>query len=259
MGNLQKNFSHSFDGKIWNIESEINGEYLVIEVRNEATLTTLFFLFSASDCRLVDRPITLEETWWVGITYAVGKVIIFHTFSDTENPQHKSFVAWDIERRTVIWKKTDVSFSEYGDTHLKANRNGELLFINIKTGEEGEMEGFVKLTENKELQFPFHYVPNGNHHKTVSRFLDMIGMDSDKQYGIDYLEVTGLVIISYYRNIDQLENRLIVVDARKRVIFNESLGVHLKGIADRPFFVYHDNLIFVKDNTDFFSFQLSQT
>ncbi|MEM9388868.1 MAG: DUF4905 domain-containing protein [Bacteroidota bacterium] len=258
MRNLQKNFSHSFDGKVWNIESEVNGDYLVIEVRNEDSLTAAFFTYNTLDHSLSGSPIILEETWWVGITGAVGKVIIFHTFTDTENPQQKSFFAWDIEKKKVIWAKTDISLVEFGDRYIRARREDELIFINMETGEEEATEEFMKLIENKRIRLPFHYVPDTDHYNTVSGFLRMIGMDADSGYGIDYLEVSGLVILSYYLKADHLENRLIVIDTEKRVLLKEKLGVGLKGIADRPFFVYGDSLIFVKDYTDFFSYQLSQ-
>lgn len=256
--NLQKNFSHSFDGKVWNIESEVNGDYLVIEVRNEDTLTASFFTYNSLDNSLSESPIILEETWWVGITGAVGKVIIFHAFTDTENPQHKSFFAWDVEKKKVIWAKTDISLVEFGDRYIQARRDDEPLFINMETGEEEMTQEFMKLVENKPIGLPFHYVPDTDHYNTVSGFLRMIGMDADSGHGIDYLEVSGVVILSYYLKADHLENRLIVMDTERHVLLNEKLGDHLKGIADRPFFVYGDSLIFVKDYTDFFSYQLSR-
>lgn len=258
MGNLQKNFSCAFDGKVWNIESEINGKYLIIEVRNEETFTTSFFVYDSQNNQLIGEAIGLDETWWTGVTYAVNDVIVFHTFQDTDNPLDKKFLAMDKNSRKILWEKSDLTFKQFGKEFLLGTRGDDLLYINIKTGQEEKDKNGIGTLENKWLQFPFHYVPNSEHHKTVYDFLGLIGMDSDKNYGIDYLEKDGIVIISYYTKKEYLENRLIVINTDRKVLLEEVLGSQLKGIADRPFFVNHDSLIFVKNSTDFLSYQLSR-
>ncbi|MEM7108453.1 MAG: DUF4905 domain-containing protein [Bacteroidota bacterium] len=258
MKNLQKNFSHAFEGKVWNIDSEIGGDYLVIEARNEHTFETAFFIYEPSDAAIIKGPITLEETWWVGVTHVSGQIIVFHKFEDTESPEHKSYQAVDVDSGTIIWEASDVSFSEYGRNYLKGMKNNSPFIIDLQKGNPIHENDLIDAPQNNHLLYPFLYVPKSGYHNTVHSFLSAIGMDSDNRYGIHYLDTMGFIIISFYYHNTGLENRLIVLNQSRELLLDEVLGTELKGIADRPFFVYHDHLIFVKENSNFLSYQLSQ-
>lgn len=255
---MQKNFSHAFEGKIWNIESEINGAYLVIEVRNENTFETSFFVYDPRRSALSPNFLTLDESWWVGITHVAGDIIVFHTFQDAENPQEKNYEAVNIKSGKVAWKMSEVSFTEYGSTYLRGFRQNEPVVIDVLNGEPMDELDLIPTIENNGLMYPFHYVPRSSYHNTVQAFLDSTGMNSDKAYGIDYLETLELVLISFYYKNQGLENRLIVLNQSKEIVLDEILGTQLNGITDRSFFVSRGNLIFVKGNSNFLSYQLSQ-
>ena len=202
----------------------------------------------------------MEENWWVGCTYFFENVILFHTFADSENPDQKSYLAYDIKDRKVLWEKSDILITALEGNRISVRRleADKAHIIDLRTGEMVENGIDKEFPKNNFAQFPFHYSPGSEYHQTVTRFLDTLGIECDKSFGVDYLEGNGWVIVSYYTKHEYLENRLVVLDLEKNVLLMESLGKQLKGIADRPFFVYHSNLIFVKDNSDFLSFQLSQ-
>lgn len=257
MKNLKKNFSNAFEGKVWNIESEFHGAYLVLEIRNEDDLTTSFYSYNPAVNELIRCNIEFEDSWWVGITFVVNDIILFHQFLDQENPQEKSYMAFNLVRQEFIWEKTGVNLSGFGRDYIHAVRGDERVTIDILSGSEEKTVNYIESTENKYIDFPFHYQPGSEYHVTVNTFLTRIGMDSDEKYGVDYLEKEGFVIISHYTNDNGLTNKLLVIDADKNIMLDEIIGQQLNGIADRPFFVYHHSLIFVRNNSDFLSYQLS--
>ncbi|MEM8567573.1 MAG: DUF4905 domain-containing protein [Bacteroidota bacterium] len=258
MKNLQKNFSHVFNGKIWNIESEVNGDYLIIEVRDEDSFETSFFVYHPGSTEELSDPILLEESWWTGITHVAGQTILFHIFKDTENPEDKKYQAVNIRSSEVVWEISDISFTEYGLNFVKGIKDNRSITINIQNGNEANKKILTDTAKNNYLYYPFHYTPKSGHHHTVHSFLSSIGMNSDNSYGIDYFEMKDLVIISFYYKGKGLENRLIVLNQAREIMLDEILGTDLKGITDRSFFIYRDSLIFVQEHSDFFSYQLSQ-
>lgn len=252
-------FSHSFTGKVWNIVSDRRGDQLLIETREESKFSTTFYIYDRVNNTLTIKDLAFEEKWWIGISYFNGPVVVFHTFPGSENPDQKEFFAYDLHQQEVLWNKTDINIIDFDDDSLLAySEDGEVAQkYDLMTGEPITLGSTAARGKerHKFIKHPFHYAQGSDHFTTVAQFLSQHGFEGLER-GIDYFEGNEVVIMAFYQGGTELVNDLLVMNMDQEVILQERLGSGLKGISDRAFFICHNTLIFVKNNTDFFSFQL---
>ena len=254
-------FSHSFEGKVWNIVADRQGERLLIETRKGSEFSTAFHIYDRASNSLMIKNLSFEEKWWIGISFFDGKLAVFHVFQGTDNPDQKEFFAYDLYEKKILWDKADINIVDFREHSFVAyaGENGEAQPYDLMTGSRltSPVTGETVPGENVFLKYPLHYAQGTDHFNTVARFLSKLGF-VELQRGIDYFEGHGVVIMAFYRGGTELVNELVVMDMEQDIVLQECLGTGLKGISDRAFFIYHNTLIFVKDNTDFFTFQLPQ-
>lgn len=258
MRKLELIFSHSFEGKLWNMVSEPSGNYLLLEIRNADTLSASFYIYDRKDASLQLKPISFEENWWIGISYFTDKLIVFHVFPETDDPAVKTFFCYDIVHHRTLWKMEQIDILSFSEHSMKVITKGETQVrqFDLFSGkiQPESLENRTQPDTNF-IRYPFHYVQGTAHFETVEKFLSSIDIGPVER-GVDYFEGNGVVVIAYYTGGTKLVNDLIVIDLNKNILLNERLGKELGGISDRAFFVFHDTLIFVKDTTHFFCYQL---
>ena len=113
-------FSHSFTGKVWNIVSDRRGDQLLIETREESKFSTTFFIYDRVNNTLTTRDLTFEEKWWIGISFFNGRVVVFHTFPGSDNPDQKEFFAYDVLQREILWTKNGINVIDFDHDSLLA-------------------------------------------------------------------------------------------------------------------------------------------
>ncbi len=134
----------------------------------------------------------------------------------------------------------DLYFTEYQDQndpsqkrHFKYNWN-----TNFK-----EDDVSLNLIEN--LVHPHVYEHGTEYHKMVSQFLSI-----DLPLSCEYLEWENKIIISYYIRSDKefIRYLLLLEDGEK--VWKISQDTHMKGFSPGSFFVFNDQIIFIKDRNE---------
>ncbi|UII27275.1 DUF4905 domain-containing protein [Fulvivirga maritima] len=256
MRKLNLNFSYLFEGKVWNIISS-SDQSLLIEVRHPDQFVVEYSLLDLNKEAFVFEGLRFEENWWISAAHIHNDNALFYTYGGKDNPDYKDFFSYSISAEKVIWTQEDVRL-------LKAV-NDRLLF-EIKGKEEQLTLGLVSGNEvgsivddehrNKSIVQPFYYQQNTKHFETVHKFIQK-KWQIESEKGVHYFENETFVIISYYYAENKgLTNNLVVMDRQGNLLLQEVIGKDLPGIADDTFFIYDDQLIFVKENSELFVYQL---
>ncbi|MBL6445524.1 DUF4905 domain-containing protein [Fulvivirga sp. 29W222] len=267
MGKLNLNFSYSFNGKIWNIISHHEKELLLLEVREDEKFQVHYNLLNTRTGQFVLEGLTFEESWWIGAASLTGNIILFYTFPDQDNPDVKDVFAYDFQLKKVLWKKEHQNIIDVaGGKAWLMDEDGETATCyNLLTGDSLKMNESSIISangkgevENKFLKKPFNYREGSDYFNTVSQFL-AASVSLHIVKSVDYYEDDQVLIMSFYypNKNNKLANDLLAVDHNGNHLLMEKLGDNLNGISDDTFFIYDNKLIFVKDNVNFFIYQLN--
>ncbi|MTI39361.1 DUF4905 domain-containing protein, partial [Fulvivirga lutimaris] len=133
--NLTLNFSHTFNGKIWNVLANEGGSKMVLEIRNDEKMTLSFFIYDFIQNK-VQGQIALEEKWWASIACISNEVVVFKNYDNDANAKVLSYEAYELKGLKRTWVKegiNNVSFSSV--TFSSVADNGEVQIFDLKSGE----------------------------------------------------------------------------------------------------------------------------
>lgn len=261
MRKLNVNFSHSFNGKVWNIISHQDRNLLLIEVRDTEKFTVSFSILDVLAGRLIMEDRRFDEPWWIGVSWFGEDMIIFHTWPSQDNPDFRDYFAFDIVNDKILWTLNDASIFDMDLRYIQVlhRSEGEVRLYDRLSGKEAreaEPENHLVGKENNLVKKAFHYGEGSDHFSTVRAFLKKVTA-RDAVKGVDYYENAEVIIIScYFLNDNQFDNHLFVFDHEGDVLLDTVLDKELNGISTDTFFIYGNNLIFVEQKRDFFIYQL---
>lgn len=257
MRKLNLNFSYSFNGKIWNIISDVDGEFLLLEIREHSKFLTTYHLFDLQHNRFILENFSFEETWWIGASSITKDMILFHVYDEQENPDSKDLFAYDWKQQKILWTLDQVNLISVNDDlvyvrHMEEQRDACYHLDTGQTADRYPLQKDSGILQNNLSGGPFHYHEGNPHFKTVQDYIKS-QMDRVAVKAADYFENEKVIIISYYylEANNKLANDLLVVDHEGRILLQAPLGKNLNGIADYTFSVIGEALIFVRDYTDF--------
>jgi limonene-1,2-epoxide hydrolase len=73
---------------------------------------------------------------------------------------------------------------------------------------------------------------------------------------LEYLEHDSTIFVSFYIQDGELANYLILISADGKLLLNEKLDEHLKGIGMGTFFVLSGCVFFVKNKVELVSYRI---
>jgi hypothetical protein len=264
---LTKWSGYQFTGTIWNIVAHSERPVLIIETRDEESKTVRFSAYDIGADTFNWKDFELEERWWVSVSVFADDVVLFTVYLDKQNPDRKSVVAIDHATRKMLWWRNNFAFSAVTNNIVQGadtQAGMKVLSLNLKTGEPLENikelsreENIKELSgeENFLLRRPLQYLQESGHFETVAQFLKMrLGVQAVS--AVEYLEIGGFIVISFYSDTPSLANYLIVVNEDGTTCLSEKIGEQLKGIGLDTFFIFAGYLIFVKNKRELVSYKL---
>lgn len=255
---LQPNFSHRVTGIIWNTLASASGDLLILEVRDTTKKQVSFsaFRFPEGETLWLDK--VLEEPWWVNASAIVSNKLVFTVYLDTNNPDKKGILVYDVSTLNLEWWNNDFSLSEVRHQRLIgfASKLGlKSMSLDLQTGKETDDEAPEEITENV-LRRPVQYPEDHEYFKTVQSFLaDRFNLSVIS--ALEYLEWEKWIFISYYESdTTGLANYLLVLSVDGEELLREKLDGPVKGIGLDTFFLLGGFLIFVKNKAELVSYKL---
>lgn len=255
MESLVCHFSHLLDAVIWKQQVDPVKKLLVLELRDPETRTVSFQCIQLINGEIYNPFTPEEEDWWIGIEQVQSGFALIHHYLHEEQPVRNGLDCYSIPEWKLKWQLPEAQFLEISNSTVNILDSNESRTISLSTGEDIASE-FGQTNTALNTQFPEQFPADHSHFKTVAQFLqERWGYQAVE--GLEYLEHKALVLISYYLYTDQkLENYLLVMKDDGEVIFQDCLGTQLSGIALDTFFIYEEQLIFVKQKNEIISLLL---
>jgi len=251
------NFSHVFDGIVWKTVVAPENNVLVLEVRNNEKRQTTF---SALDCRrgkFLWRDILFDEPWWISLGAAVGEVVIFTVYLETNNPDKKAVFAYHLHDQKILWWNNDyslVSVASQQVTGISSKYGSRVVTLDVLTGNEVSKAEDIHETPDRVVR-PQQYLADNEYFATVKTFLER-KFNLLPVTALEYLEYDSVIFVSFYLQEAELVNFLLIMSSEGDVMAKEKLDEHLKGIGLDTFFVFSGCVFFVRNKTELVSYRI---
>jgi len=242
--------SWQFDEVIWQIIAHPLGNIIFIEERNQANKQVRFSAIDLQAENFLWRNITFEESWWISLTASGDDVLYFTVYTNPQNPENKSLMAYNFRDQRILWFRNNLSFLTLtaNAVHGFDSRLSRKIQVKKTDGDSSDTLPVGESSIETQVMTPHRYTRGTSNFETVYSFLK-VKFGFEPSDVIEYLEFKEYVIISYYLTGNSLANYLLVLDGEGDVCVEEILGERLEGIAVDSFFMLSGFLIFVKNKT----------
>nr|WKN38540.1 DUF4905 domain-containing protein [Tunicatimonas sp. TK19036] len=260
---LTPSFSLTFDTPIWKIEASSSANRLFLELRDADQHQVRFAAIDLLSGQLLWSDFTLPEPWWVTLASASDDYLLLQSFTDTHNPEKKTYFAIDANTRKLLWQSSNFQIIRLEKSQLigynTEDESRTLMQIELPGG---GMEKYPaqKMPDRKNKDFlqPFFYSENQPYFTTVANFVE--SLELPRPVGsCEYLEYGAYICIAYYvANEDsELANYLLIIDQDGTILLHECLEVSVPNVGLGTFFIAQDQLIVVQHKLQLVSYALS--
>ena len=255
MHTITFNFSHVFNGVVWNIKAF--DEILVVETRNSELKQASFSAFDIQTNEFLWRNLKLEESWWISLAGVARDRVFFTLYTDTSNPDKKAIIAHRLTDGELIWWNNDFSLTDILDQELvgvSEKYGRQEIILDIQTGKPLNSASFKSSQKDKVIR-PQQYLEGHSYFETIKTFFNQ-KFNLLPTTALEYLEHGQLIFISCYFQEIELANYLFILSSDGNLLLKEKLDEHPKGIGLDTFFILSGNVFFVKNKTDLVSYKI---
>jgi hypothetical protein len=251
------NFSHVFDGAIWNTLVASGHHALIVEVRNSSKKQVMFSALNYLTQKFWWKDKLFDESWWIDLSAVADNIVFFTIYTDTTNPDKKSILACNLFDCKLIWWNNDfslVSISNGQVLGVSSKFGTRNVALNLYTGVEGERSNSI-VPQREDVIRPQQYLAEHPYFDTVKTFLSQ-KFNLTPITALEYLEYNSLILVSCYVQENELVNYLFVMSVDGDLLLKEKLDEHLKGIGLDTFFIFSGCVFFVKNKVELVSYKI---
>jgi hypothetical protein len=106
---VQFNFSHVFEGVVWNTLVSPGNNILILEVRDSQRKRVTFSALESQTGKFIWRDKSFDEPWWINLGAVSDNIIVFTVYLETDNPDKKGVFAYHIFEEEMLWWNNDFS------------------------------------------------------------------------------------------------------------------------------------------------------
>lgn len=195
--------------------------WVVIELRDETRRKVVVMMYNYHSNEVVWIANTLPEIWCINLTGVSPDYVWLTHFETTDNP----------DRTRVIYLSTN---------------DGKV----VAPPETGE------IIHTNQTHFPFQYVMGEPEFESVKKFLAGLAVEN-VSLGVEYMELTHHILISYYSGVSgNYINSLACFSRQGKLLWQEQIGMNLKGIGLNTFFMAAERIFFVKNKSELVTFRI---
>lgn len=254
---IKLNFSHLFEGIIWNTVLNSQSGVLIVEVRNTESRQVSFSAINSADGTFLWRNKVFDEAWWISLNAMVGDIALFTVYLETDNPDKKGIFGYHVRAEGMLWWNNDFSLVTLGERQIKgvAMKYGfRNVTLNVETGAEIPDSEFIEALADTVLR-PQQFSDDHPYFGTVKSFL-LSTFNLSPVIALEYVEYEGVIIISLYIQQPDLTNYMLILSSEGELLMKEKLDEHLKGIGLDTFFIFAGCVFFAKNKRELFSYKI---
>ena len=230
---------------------------LLLETRDSKQKRVSFSALECESGKFLWRDIVFDEPWWVNLGAVSGDIVLFTVYLETNNPDRKGIFAYHIFDRGILWWNNDFSLISVKGNKVEgvASKYGfrnVILDLNSGTEVSPQMD---QPENNDEVIRPHQYFSEHEYFTTVKTFLEE-KFNLLPVIALEYMEHDSIIFVSFYIQDGELANYLILISADGKLLLNEKLDEHLKGIGMGTFFVFSGCVFFVKNKGELASYRI---
>ena len=233
---LRSAFSVSFQASVWITVIDAAGTRLFLELRRTEDKQPHFAAVDLTSGQLLWKDFTLATpNGWITLHSADDQYLVFQAFTDTHNPEKKSYYLVEIATQKVIQSSN---------------------YSSVASGEADKQKSVKK--QNNGMRQPFFYAEDQLYFTTVANFIISLGLDKPVG-GCEYLECENYIGIAYYVSTKQkgeLANYLLIVNQVGEILLHMYLEKSVPQPGLGTFFVVQNQLIVVENKTRLVSYEL---
>jgi hypothetical protein len=258
VGKIEFHSSQKFSATIWKTLVDEQTNLIFIESRDSETRRVTFSAWDLERNIFVWENLEFDEKWWISLGYVSQGMLLFTLYTDTNNPDKKSVIAFDIQNKEIKWWKNNFVIAHISDGFVVGHDTkfgSRELCLQIGSGTEApDVKIEFQSSQNFNLIRPLQYIQGTDHFESVKAFLER-KCSFSPVHVVEYREYHSLILISAFTGQTELANFLIVFTSEGDSVLKEQLGENLKGIAYDTFFILSGFLIFVKNKRELISYR----
>lgn len=251
-----------------------------MEIRDELTRQVSFSCINLLTGKVIWEKLKPEKSWWLSLVGIFDEYLILHKYSSKQKPEPEAVLILNIQTGNTLERIDDWIFFNYVENILTVYQlqNNEPVYRDVKlitlssvgtrtTAESLTSSSVGTLTTVESLQQvecrpshnsiieTTHYPEDSPHFPTIYKFLYRL-LNIDAVKAVDYLEISNIIIISYYIYRDKsFQNYLLVTNRSRQILLNDLIA-ETEGIGIDTFTVKSDTLLYVKNQTQFVGYKL---
>jgi hypothetical protein len=247
---------------VWRIRLDTTAKRLALEVRDADVLLAHFYTFDAHLSDMKRLTLSQGQAWWQGLEDAQNGYIYLHGYGDRKLGQHQGITALAAASDTKSWEEAELAF--YGLTadgllaYPAATPEADFQLLEMSTGKPlktdiSQQQAAEAVEQNSQSRYseaiyPGLYLEGEGYYKEVREFLEA-QLHAKPVQAIEYAETDTALVTSYYeRELDGLLiNYIAVFDMEGHLQLKEKLANGLSGIGSDTFFIFMDDLYFIRD------------
>lgn len=272
MTKIDKLFSFSHNRIIWRILlTDLN--QIVIEERDINKKEVYFSCIDRETGKFHWKDKSyLNEKFWIGIEGTISKYLILHQFEKPDMPIHKKIINIDLSTGEILWVNDDLKFYDMDENYvygfITSFDENEYFKLSIETGEivsalgNREQANTILETIPEKDYSKYHFsqmIRNIEPSNSVSKFINQFVNNSYYLNFCEYIDRPRFLIFNSYDKIESksLINRLIVFDKiEEKPILIETINKSTPAPIPDSFFLYNDDLYFIKDKMELVVYRL---
>lgn len=268
-------------GELWHVYPTRLG-VLVGEERRIEEKKALFFCLDGETGREVWRQAPTIDSWWVGIEAVYKDTLFVHGFATPELPQHRGVVAVDLLTGNVLWEDPQLEFIAIADDAFIGSRSsstgravveldrrsGALLReLQLQEVEAKRPSFFPGIEAEGEIEIPMPLEVLVADDPDIGAAAEG-HYDRDRVVGsVEAVEHSGYLIFDYHERSGgeaasgpSYANVIKVVDKiGGTLVYSDTTGAGLRGVAPELFFVQHDMLYYIKERRTLIAVRLASS
>lgn len=273
MSRIQKLFSFNQGRNIWRIIlTDLN--QIVIEERDIQNKEVFFSCINriTGEFYWKDKSF-LNEKFWIGIEATKSRYLVLHQFEKPDMPNHKKIINVDLITGEILWVNDDLTYYDMDEDFIYGFapkfEDKEFYQLSIEDGtiknnlgnEEQSKPVLNSISEKDYSRYTFtEMMSESTSSNEVKELATKIIGENFYFNFCEYIDKGNILIFNYYDKIapQSLINRLVIYDkSEEKPILIETLNSSTPAPLPDSFFMYDDDLYFVKDKIELVAYRLN--